>query len=222
TGSLVTKSLGGGLWVISAQGITLSLMMARTIIAARILSPADFGLYGITSLINLFFDMFLATGLRSALIQKRSDIKEDLNTVWTLELIRGIFIFLFLLVAAPILIRFFNGQDPVNGAQAIRVTGALFLIQGVSNIGVVLFEKSMRFREFFWIQVSGTAGEFLMTIVLALTLRNFWALLIGMLFGNLVRCVFSYIMIKTRPAFQIDWQIARSLSRFSRWMLPSV
>ena len=107
------KVIRGGLWVFLTRIIQQTLSFVRTIILARLLSPNDFGLFGIALLLLSMLDTFSQPGFKTALIQKKENITDYLNTTWTVEIIRSIFIatILFLLPLKP---RYFSGCHKLN------------------------------------------------------------------------------------------------------------
>lgn len=136
--SLSQRVVHGGFWVFVSQGITRGLEFIRTIILARILAPNDFGLMGIAFLSISVLQTFSQTGISAALIQKKDNTSEHLNAAWTIQLIRGIVLFLLLFLFAPLIAHFFNTPKAKLIIQVIAV-GQLFY--GLTNIGIVYFQK---------------------------------------------------------------------------------
>lgn len=80
---------------------TRALGFIRTIILARLLEPSDFGLMGIAMLAIATLEAFSQTGFQTALIQKKENVEEYLDTAWTVSVIRGALLFFILFVLAP-------------------------------------------------------------------------------------------------------------------------
>ena len=73
--SVGEKTIKGGFWVFSLRIIDQLFGLIRIIILARLLSPNDFGLFGIALLALSMLDTFSQTGFRQALIQKKEETK---------------------------------------------------------------------------------------------------------------------------------------------------
>ena len=143
---LSKRVIRGGVWVLALRILNRSLGFIRTIILARLLAPADFGLLGIAMLSISTLETFSQTGFQTALIQKKDNIESYLDTAWTVSAIRGLLLFLILFLSAPIIAEFFNSPQAV---LIIRVVALSTLLSGLRNIGVVYFQKELEFKKQF-------------------------------------------------------------------------
>ena len=85
--SLSQRVVHAGFWAFALRITDRLFGLARTIVLARVLSPNDFGLFGIALLGLSALDTFSQTGFQQALIQKKGDIRPYLNTAWTVQVI---------------------------------------------------------------------------------------------------------------------------------------
>jgi len=216
--SLSERTIKAGFWVFALRSVNRLFQLVRTIVLARLLSPNDFGLFGIALLALSALDTFSQTGFKQALIQKKEDTNPFLNTAWTLQIIRGILIALIIFFVAPYVAIFFKAPaaEPI-----LKVIGLAIVLHSLTNIAVVYFEKELEFQKFFKYQFLGTIADVIVAISAAILLRSVWALVFGLLAGNLVRCVMSYIIDPYRPKFQFNGTQAKELFRFGRWILGS-
>ena len=88
------KISSGAFWITISSFSARILSTISAIILARILLPEDFGLMSIAISIISFSQGTTQTGFDSALIQKKHSAVELLNTAWTIELLRNIFLFI--------------------------------------------------------------------------------------------------------------------------------
>jgi len=214
--SLREKIVKGGFWVFSLRIVTHVFGLARTIVLARLLSPGDFGLFGIALLSLAVLDTFLQTGFRQALIQKKEKTKPYLNTAWTVGIIRALVITIILFFVAPLAASFFKAPA---AELILKVIGAAVVIQSLTNIAVIYFEKELQFHKYFTYQFLGTVADVVVAIATAFLLRSVWALVFGCLAGNLVRCIVSYLIDPYRPKFQLEKTQAKELFGFGKWVL---
>jgi len=215
---LSQRVVHAGFWAFALRITDRVFGLARTIVLARVLSPNDFGLFGIALLGLSALDTFSQTGFQQALIQKKGDIKPYLDTAWTVQVIRGFVLAGILFGIAPYVASFFG--EPM-AAPLLRVLGLSAVFQGLTNIGVVYFQKELEFHKRFIYMFSGTLANLGVAIPAALILRNAWALVFGLLAGNFVRMVVSYFIHPYRPRAWLDGPKVKELYTFGKWILGS-
>lgn len=213
-GSLLGRVLEAGAWATGLRGLTKLVAIVRVSVLARLLSPDDFGLFGIALLALSLVEALSYTGFDAALIRRDDDIRPYLSTAWTLQAIRGLGLAIVLLLAAPLVAAFF--EEPA-AAPLLQVLSANALLLGLTNIGVTIFNKELQFRRYSAYQFGGTLVDLVASIWAAFALRSAWALVIGMLAGSCARMVISHVMAP-RVRFEIDRERAKLLARFGRWM----
>ena len=219
--NLFHRTVRGGFWVFALRTFTQVLSFARYIVLARVLAVEDIGLLGVAMLIMQTLNTFTQTGFQAALIRKKGNIQDYLNTTWTIGLIRAVVLFLVLYMAAGYINLPIFKVPPEKFALAIaiiRVIGLSFLLQALANVGTVYFRKELRFNREFILQISGSLTDVCITICIALAYRTVWSLVLGNLAGNLLRCVLSYALHSHRPRFQLDFDKAREMWRFGKWI----
>lgn len=218
TESIFKEVVHGGIWVFVLRFINRGLGFIRTIILARLLAPTDFGLLGIAMLSILTLETFSQTGFQTALVQKKENIQPYLDTAWTVSAIRGIFLFLILFFSAPLIAEFFNSEQ---ATLIIRVVALTTLLYGLRNIGILFFEKELKFNKLFLYDLSATLVDLTVAITLAFILRNVWALVWGGLAGNCVRLLMSYILHPYRPKIRFQKEKFKELFSFGKWVFGS-
>jgi len=216
--SLSQRVVHAGFWVFALRIVDRLFGLARTIVLARLLAPTDFGLFGIALLGMSALETFSQTGFNAALIQKKEDTKPYLDTVWTVQAIRGILLALILFAIAPYVAAFFEAPAAKPILQVIALS---VLLQGFTNIGVIYFQKELEFHKQFAYVFSGTLINVGVAISAAFLLRSVWALVFGLLAGNLVRMVVSYFVHPYRPRPRLEGQKIKELFTFGKWVLMS-
>lgn len=216
--TLKEKTVKGGFWLFSFQIFNRLVQFIRTVILARLLSPNDFGLFGIALLALTVLETFSRTGFSQALIQRKEDIKSHLNTAWTAGIIRGFLIAGILFFIAPYTATFFNSP---SAEPVVKVIGLAFILNSFANIAIIYFEKELEFHKYFIYQFTGTVVNVIVTITAAFILRSVWALIYGLLAENFVKCILSYFIDRYRPKLHLDLQKAKELFGFGKWILGS-
>jgi len=218
TEPLSKKVVRGGIWVFVLRIVNRGLDFIRIIILAKLLSPTDFGLVGIAILSISILETFSQTGFKFALIQKKENIASYLDTAWTLSALRGLSLFLLLFFSAPIIADFFSSSQAIS---VIRFVAISLILTGFQNIGILIFQKELEFNKLFLLEISTTITHCATTIILAVLLKNVWALVIGGLLANFVRFCISYGIHSYRPKIKIEKEKALELFSFGRWIFLS-
>jgi lipopolysaccharide exporter len=207
-----------GFWAFALSITNRLFRLIRTIVLARVLAPSDFGLMGIALLAMVALETFSQTGFQAALIQKKDPTVDYLDTAWTVSVLRGFVLFAILYLAAPHIALFF---DTPAAIPIIWVIGISTLLNGLTNIGVIYFQKELEFSKLFVYQLSGTVANLIVAITAALLLRSVWSLILGRLAGDVVCFVVSYAIHPYRPRARFEAKKAKELYGFGRWVLGS-
>jgi O-antigen/teichoic acid export membrane protein len=204
----------GAVWMLLLTLVDRSVGLASTLILARLLVPADFGIVAMAWSFIFIAELLAAFGFDVALIHKQDATRRHFDTAWTMNVSLGFAIVILMLVAARPVSNFY-GQPAVFWAICALAWSPL--IAGFENIGVVAFRKDLDFRKEFAYQIIRRLVGFAVTVPLAFLLRNYWALVAGTLAARLAGTSASYFVHPYRPRFSLV-EFA-SLFRFSRWLL---
>lgn len=210
------KMAAGATWMVLFKLIERSIGLISTLILARILSPSDFGVIAMALSFIFFAEQLTAFSFDIALIHNQSATREHFDTAWTGNLLLGLSITLFMLLAAYPIAYFYKHPELVWVVCALALGP---LISGAENIGVVAFRKELNFRKEFLFQLSRKAVGFLIVVPMAVIVRNYWALVAGILFSKLAGTVVSYLMHAYRPRFTLSR--VGELMGYSKWLLTN-
>jgi len=204
--------LRGSAWMIALRWAMRLIGVISTIILARILTPRDFGIVAVAMIVVGLFEMLTLTGQAVAIVRHEAPTHEHYDSAWTISLILGIVVALCILIAAPFTKAYFHEPRAVLVMQILALRAFL---GGLENIGTVDFSRELRFDRFFVYNVCTKLLQFCLTVVLAFTWRNYWALVAGILMGQVSRTVLSYVMSPYRP--RLSLARAREIWGFSVW-----
>ena len=213
TGRQIAK---GAAWLMGFKLLDKSIGLVSTLVLVRILTPSDFGLVAMAMSVVALLELMGAFGFDSALIQRQDTARSHFDTAWTFNVIFGCGIAVLLLALALPAADFYREPRLAYMLPALAI-GAL--ATGFENIGTVAFRKELNFQlEFRYLLTKRLAG-FVITMLAALTLRSFWALIIGIVAGKLMAVIISYLVHPYRPRFSLT---ARAdLFNFSKWLFVS-
>lgn len=204
----------GAAWMVLFKAIDRPLGLISTLILARLLLPADFGIVAMAMSVIAVIELATAFSFDAALIQKQHLRREHYDSAWTLNVTLAVGAAVVTVALAPLAAAFYAEPRllPVMVALAVG-----WLAWGFENVGVVDFRRQLNFRREFWFLASKRLMTFVVTVVAALALRSYWALVVGMVTGRIVGVVLSYVMHPFRPRLSVA--ASRELFSFSGWML---
>ncbi len=213
--SLTARVVTSSIWVFAGRLASRGLQAIKMIVVARLLAPTDLGLFGIVTLTLSAAESFTQTGFQTALIQRRGNSEEYLDTAWTVQVMRGLFLAGALLAAAPLFARFF---DEPRVIPLLRVLSAVEAVRGLGNIGVVYFRKELEFHKQVAYEFISSAVALAVVAGLAWHFRNVWALIWGTLVDQSLKTTLSYLFHPYRPRFRFDRERATGLFGFGKWV----
>jgi lipopolysaccharide exporter len=205
-------------WSISTRVSARALGFVRIIVLARILSPEAFGLVGV-GLLGIDLVMTLTnTGFNTALVQKKGDIRDYLDTAWIMAILRSLVMGGLLFSCASPIARFFGSTE---ARPIVQVMASLVFIDGFTNPGIVYLIKELEIQKQFVYNMSQALTDLAVTIPAALILRSPWALVYGAIASNIVGLIVSFLIHPYRPRFRFDLQKAKTLFNFGKWLTVS-
>lgn len=201
-------------WMVALRWSMKGIGLVNTSILARLLAPSDFGLIAMSSLAVGFIDIWLSFGVDVALIQKKSVGREEYDTAWSLKLVQGMLVSLILVAVSPWAEEYFHESRIVG---LLHIMALCSLLSAACNIGIIDFRKHLDFQREFIYSIIGRLVSFIFTIALAFWLRNYWAMVIGIIINQVVSWVLSYSMHPYRP--RLAFSRFGAFWSFSKWML---
>jgi lipopolysaccharide exporter len=211
---LRSQAFRGSAWMIGWRAVNRVLGTVNTLVLVRLLTPADFGIYAMAMLVVGLIEIFGESGQALALIRIGKPTREHFDTAWTTQVIFGFGLAACILASAPIAGRLFH-SDAVEVLLYFLPLRAL--AYGFTNIGIVSFRIELDFAKEFRFGVYLRLIATVTTITCALLMRNYWALLIGVVMAKVIGTVLSYTMSSYRPRFCLSR--IKEIWAFSPWML---
>lgn len=212
--NLNRKMAKGASWLILFRLTDRSIGFVSTLILARLLVPADFGLIAMAMSILAFVGMLSAFSFDAALVQNANAKRHHYDTAWTLNVLFG-FLNALLLLALALPAAQFYGEPRVAGVMV--ALAAICAISGFANIGIVAFQKDLDLHKEFILGITKKLIAFAVTISLAVWLASYWSLIAGTMVSSITGVLMSYRMHPYRPRFSL--QARDDLFNYSKWML---
>lgn len=213
------KNLGrevakGAAWMVGLRLLQRSLGLISTVVLARLLVPADFGLVAMALSVAGLVELITLLGFDLALIRKTDATRAHYDAAWTLGIMFRTIAALCLAASAPAVAAFFSDERLVN---IIYVYAFVSLVSGFENIGVVAFRKELKFNQEFKFQLIKKLLAVIATVAMAVYFKSYWALVLGTLFSQIIGVGLSYWIHSYRP--RLDVSVWRELLGFSAWVV---
>lgn len=218
--SLKKLAIQGTLWTLAGYGASQMLRFGSNLILTRLLEPKLFGLMALLSVFIIGLHLFSDIGIGPSIIQnKRGDDPAFLNTAWTLQVIRGFFLwFGCLLLAAPV--AEFYGEPQLK--LLLPVVGLGTIISGFASTALFTLNRHMLVGQLAMFELGGQMVSIAVMIVWARFSPSIWALVAGGLASDVVRMVWSHWLNSGDPnRFVWDREAAKSIFSFGKWIFLS-
>jgi len=206
--------LRGSLWMLAMRWTVRLTGLVSTVILARLLTPADFGVVAIAMIVVNMLDMLRQTGQVLAIIRHPAPTREHYDSAWTVSVTIGLVVGLLIMAIAPFTNVYFHDSRSVVVMQCLALRA---IIGGFENVGTLNFRRELRFDRHYLFNVYPKIASSALTLLLALIWRNYWALVAGILAGQLASNILGYVMQPYRPRFSIA-KVSEIWS-FSIWSL---
>lgn len=215
----------GSLWTLGGYGASQVIRLVSSLILARLLFPEAFGLMALVNVFMQGLEMLSDIGLGPSIIQnKRGSEPKFLHTAWTLQILRGLLLWLVSCGLAHPVATFFSARDPlaVQLTAVLPVAGLMAVFGGFSSTALYTLNRRMEMRKLTVMAVAPQAVTLLVSIVWAVLDRSVWAIVGGGLAGSLVRLILSHAL-NDGPRDRLGWdgEAARELEKFGRWVFFS-
>ena len=109
--SLKHKALSGVKWTTLSAVIVSIFQITQLAVLARFLEPSDFGLMALVMIVIGFSQAFLDMGISNAIIHKQNISDQQLSTLYWLNVLAGITLFVVIYVISPFISDFYNEPE---------------------------------------------------------------------------------------------------------------
>lgn len=186
-----------------------------SIVLARILAPEDYGTIALITVFTTILQVFVDSGLGTALIQKKNADDMDFSSVFYFNFIVCIILYICMFFSAPFISKFYNDNSLT---PVIRVISLTIVISGVKGIQQAYVSKYMMFKRFFFSTIGGTIFSAILGIILAYDGCGVWALVAQQLSNTAIDTLILWLTVKWRPKRIFSWKRLKALLSFG-WKL---
>lgn len=170
--------------------------MIATVVLARLLAPADFGLVAMVTTFSYLLINFGLNGLTEAVVQ-REDISNRLaSTLFWLNIVCGIVLTFAFAAAGYLMAGFFHDPLVVHVAWGVSLT---IVFTSASVMHLALLKRAMRFSVVSFNDIGGRVMSVAVSIALGLAGWGYWALVAGLVAQQFSIAVGAWILCRWVP-----------------------
>lgn len=189
-----------------------------SIVLARLLAPEDYGVVALVTVFTTILQVFIDSGLGTALIQKKNADDLDFSSVFYFNLVVCLILYIIMFCAAPFIARFYD--NPIY-VPLVRVLSLTLIISGVKGIQQSYVSRHMIFKRFFFSTLGGTLASAIAGIVLAYTGFGVWALVAQYLCNATIDTCILWITVPWRPKLLFSAKKLKNLFSYGWKLLVS-
>src|SRR5438876_2387298 len=193
---LKRRSVRGGLVTLFSQGAQFVMQSVATIVLARLLVPADFGIVAMVTASTGLASAFADFGLSEATIQRKEITHEQVSTLFWINVAIGVGLTAATAAIAPLLARFYREPRLLGITLVLSLT---FIIGGLRVQPNALIRRQMRFTALAIRDILAYLVAVPVAIVMAVRGYRYWALVALPLTLNFVQMGISWLVVKWRP-----------------------
>ena len=205
------RSVRGGLLTITSQGAQFLMQSVSTVVLARLLTPADFGLVAMVTAITGLGQAFADLGLSEATIQHPEISHDQVSTLFWINIAIGLTLMSITAGLAPVLAWFYREPRLKDITLVLSLT---FLIGGLRVQHDALLRRQMRFTSL----AIRDVASYILAVPVAITLAwrgaGYWALVALPLTLNSTQMSLSWLMAHWTPGLPRRDARVRSLIAF--------
>lgn len=206
------SNISSGLAWSFAERITAQIVTTLVgIVLARLLEPEHYGLISIVNVLITICNVFVSSGMGSALVQKKEISEKDYDTAFFISLLISMVAYLLLWLVAPYFAVFYQ-MDALTAV--IRVMGLRLPLAAINTIQQAHVQREMTFKRFFIATLFGTVLSGFVGVGLAWRGAGVWALVAQYLTNTTVDTIVLFFVEKWVPKPMFSRKSAAEMFRF--------
>lgn len=186
-----------------------------SIILARLLSPEAYGTIALVTVFTTILQVFVDSGLGTALIQKKDADDLDFSSVFYFNLAACLVLYAGIFAAAPAIAAFYDDAALTPVVRALSLT---VVVAGVRGIQQSYVSRHLLFKRFFFSTIGGTLVSAVLGVAMACAGFGVWALVVQQLSNVIAGTIILWATVPWRPRRMFSWQRLKGLLSFG-WKL---
>jgi lipopolysaccharide exporter len=176
--SVREKAASGVKWTATSSILTTCLKFGQLAVLARLLRPEDFGLMAMIMVVIGFVQAYGDMGISQAIVYKQDTSREQLSSLYWLNILAGVIVFVGVAVTAPFVVLIYSEPRIVN---LLLLTAVALLIMPFGQQFQMLMQRELQFSRLAFIEIAATVAGVMTAIMLALGGQGVTSLIWGQL-----------------------------------------
>lgn len=178
--SLKRAAVMGARWTAISTGTVTIVQFLQTLILSRLLSPEDFGLMAIVMMVLNFVQTYADMGISSAIIHRQDTTSNQLSSLFWLNIIAGVCVFVVTLVSAPFVVAVYHEPEL---SRLILYAAFVLLITPFGAQFALLLQKELEFGTLAICETISAVFAGVVTVIAAIEGLGVLSLVLGRLSG---------------------------------------
>ncbi|BBC72024.1 capsular biosynthesis protein CapK [Altererythrobacter sp. B11] len=199
------------IWRSGSQIVGQLIAWASTFLVIRILSPADYGLYAMTSVVLLLLSMMNGYGLANAVIQRPKVTPRLLRQLFGMLIVLNGGLAVIQFATAPLVAAYYEQPMVID---LLRLQALLYLANPFLALSYAVLAREMDFRKQAQANLAAGVAAALVALAGALGGLGVWTLVLAPLVGAAVRAAGMTIAARSFILPSFDFRGAWSMARY--------
>ena len=209
------KVISSLVWKFSERIIAQSITLIVSMVLARRVTVEEYGIVGIVMIAITIANVFVSNGIGSALIQKKDADDLDFSSVFYINFLVSILVYLGIYFFAPFISVYFDSSIL---CPMLRILGIRVIIASINSIQHAYVSKNMLFKKFFYSTLVGTCVSGIVGITLAYMNYGAWSIVVQYLTNTIIDTIVLWFTIDWKPKKIFSFDRARTLISYG-WKL---
>lgn len=216
--SLKNKTLTGLVWVGFDTIVLRGVSFFSTILLARWLGPAEFGLIGMISVFIAIGGTIVDSGMTASIIRLKEAKEEDFTTVFYMNMGLSIIFYIIIFFIAPLIANFY--RQPVL-IDLLRVYSLSFVISGFSAVQLAILNSKMEFKKIMKLNMPGTIIGVLAGLSFGYFNYGVWSIVFMYIITQIFQSLMLWTQSEWRPKLLFSIERARFHYKFGYKLMLS-
>ena len=193
----------GFIWKFLERFGVAGVQFVLQIILARILSPEHYGALSIMVIFTNLANVFVQSGLNTALVQNKDVDDDDFSSVFWVSLSISVALYLIIFIAAPLVANFYEMPEIVS---PLRILSLILIPGALNSVQLAKVSRELDYKKVFYSNVGAIVLSGIAGIAVALLGGGLWALVIQHLVNAITACVVMKVTVRLKLRFVCNFE----------------
>ena len=207
-------------WSSMAEIVSKMIVPVTNMILARLLTPEMFGVVATITIAISFAEIFQDAGFQKYIIQNEFDSDEaydkNANVAFWTNLTMSLLLCSIIVVFRYPIANLIGGKGLETEIAVASVSLPIF---AVSSLQTAYYKRNFQYKKLFWVRIISATVPLIITVPLAILIKNHWALIVGTVSKNLVQAIILYCGSKWKPRPYYNVKLLKKMLSFCLWTL---